>query len=76
MSTENCPARLTLVNMCGFLDHVPDGVQIYDNGMGGYLGVVHMIDTLRGFLELTGALTVPSLDEYEMLPDKVCSLQV
>lgn len=56
--------------------YVPDGAQIYGNGMGEYHGLVHMIDTLHGFLQLTGALTVPSLEEFQVLPDKVCTLHL
>jgi hypothetical protein len=38
---------------------------------GSYLGASHVIETLRTFLDLTGAITVPSLEEYQILPDKV-----
>ncbi len=45
-------------------------VQVY--GMfGRYNGVPHVIESLQNFLNLTGAVTVPSLEEYAVLPDKV-----
>jgi hypothetical protein len=52
---------------------MPFGPQIFGNGKGGYHGLAPMIRSLRSFLELTGAQTIPSLDELETLPDKVPS---
>jgi hypothetical protein len=55
------------VEVCGSY-----GLQVYGNGQHGYHGLRHMIDTLHRFLEITGALTVPSLEEFQILPNKVC----
>jgi arylsulfatase A-like enzyme len=51
-------------------------LQISGNGGGFYWGISHLIDILQTFLDLTGATTVPSLEEYRILPDKVRSCRI
>jgi hypothetical protein len=60
--------KASLCSPDGVLLH--DGTQVY--GMGGTLrGMEGALDYLETFLNISGATSVPSLEEYAVLPNKV-----